>query len=171
MYFAYSWPRVLSTSGGTGQFLSLHLDHTYFIAVSEWSVQVWSGGQIRLRLGQHMLSQQEVQQYGQHVAACWCPERSSLAVLVSCCASVVALQVLASPAAAHAAIQRDPFHKPTTAYSPPPGCTPAAASILPDMPLVTDPQHQLHQQQVQQHAKLALLLFDQHLSACSPPCT
>uniref|UniRef100_A0A383V6J0 RIC1 C-terminal alpha solenoid region domain-containing protein n=1 Tax=Tetradesmus obliquus TaxID=3088 RepID=A0A383V6J0_TETOB len=30
-----------------------------------------------------MLSQQEVQQYGQHVAACWCPERSSLAVLTS----------------------------------------------------------------------------------------
>jgi hypothetical protein len=83
MYFAYSWPRVLSTSGGPGQFLSLHLDHSYFIAVSEWSVQVWSGGQVRLRLGQHMLSQQEVQQYGQHVGACWCPERSSLAVLVS----------------------------------------------------------------------------------------
>jgi hypothetical protein len=94
MYFAYSWPRVLSTSSGTGRFLSLHLDHTYFIAVSEWSVQVWSGGQVRLRLGQHMLSQQEVQQYGQHVGACWCPERSSLAVLVSLHAFMAPLHVL-----------------------------------------------------------------------------
>jgi hypothetical protein len=105
MYFAYSWPRVLSTSSGTGQFLSLHLDHTYFIAVSEWSVQVWSGGQVRLRLGQHMLSQQEVQQYGQHVAACWCPERSSLAVLVRIRAPDFALHVLAPLSAVPMAIQ------------------------------------------------------------------
>lgn len=83
MYIAYSWPKVLSTPGAHGQYISVHLDQTYFVAVSQWSVQVWSGGQTRLRLGQHTLTDEEAQQYGQHVSACWSTERSCLAALVS----------------------------------------------------------------------------------------
>lgn len=82
MYIAYSWPKVLSTPSAQGQYVHVHLDQTYFIAVAEWSVQIWSSGRSRLRLGYHILSEPEVAQYGHHLSACWCSQKNCLAALV-----------------------------------------------------------------------------------------
>lgn len=83
MYVGYSWPKVLQCPGPQGRYVAVFQDHTYLVAVSERSIVAWSSGHARVRLGQHNLSQQELEQYGRHVSACWSPERNAVAVLVS----------------------------------------------------------------------------------------
>lgn len=84
MYVGYSWPKVLQCPGLKGHYVAVFLDHTYLVAVSEDGVAVWSSGHARVRLGQHTLTEQELEQYGKQVAACWSPDRAAVAVLVSC---------------------------------------------------------------------------------------
>lgn len=83
MYVGYSWPKVLQCPGPQGRYVAVFLDHSYLVAVSEHYVAVWSSGHARIRLGQHTLTEQELELYGRHVAACWSSDRGSVAVLVS----------------------------------------------------------------------------------------
>eukprot|EP00879_Flechtneria_rotunda_P027415 GHRR01029366.1.p1 GENE.GHRR01029366.1~~GHRR01029366.1.p1 ORF type:complete len:171 (+),score=56.10 GHRR01029366.1:679-1191(+) len=83
MYVSFGWPRVLSVPGDNGRYIFVHLDQSHFLAVSETAVQVWSGGGMRVLLGQHVLSQQEQEQYGRQIAASWCSDKSSMAVVTA----------------------------------------------------------------------------------------
>jgi hypothetical protein len=84
MLFPWGWPTRLQTATSPHEsYIFLHADQEYVVAVTEVSVQVWSAGHQRVRLGQVHLSQEDVQTFGTHVAACWSPERARLAVLVS----------------------------------------------------------------------------------------
>lgn len=83
MYVGYGWPKVLQCPGPQGRYVGVFLDHSYLVAVTDSSVAVWSSGHARIRLGQHVLSEQEAEVYGRHVAACWSSDRGAVAVLVS----------------------------------------------------------------------------------------
>jgi hypothetical protein len=86
MYVGYSWPQVLAGSAASGgAHVAVFCDAAFLVAVSDMGVAVWAAGQARVRLGQHVLSPQEREQWGRHVAAAWCSERACLAVLVSWC--------------------------------------------------------------------------------------
>ncbi|KAF8071370.1 R06F6.8 [Scenedesmus sp. PABB004] len=84
MYIAYGWPRVLAAPlPGAGRHIALAADAEHCVGVSEWGVCVWTGGQVRLRLGEHALAGEEADAYGQHVAAEWCAERGCVAALTA----------------------------------------------------------------------------------------
>jgi hypothetical protein len=84
--FAYGWPKALNT-GATP------LDHEaiyccqasgeYVIAVFTATVQVWSGGQHRLKLGELHRTREQVEEEGANLRAHWCPQKRVLAVAVS----------------------------------------------------------------------------------------
>ena len=60
----------------------LFLDNDFFVAVSTVCIQLWSGGQHRVRLGILRRSQDSVQAEGLNRRAFWCGSRRLLAVLV-----------------------------------------------------------------------------------------
>lgn len=60
----------------------LFLDNEFFVAVSTVCIQLWSGGQHRVRLGILRRSQDSVQAEGLNRRAFWCGSRRLLAVLV-----------------------------------------------------------------------------------------
>jgi hypothetical protein len=83
MYFAYGWPRVaLSELGGNDSFIFVHAGEKHFLAVSRTCVQLWSGGQHRLKLSEVVRSEEDVRQEGWHLAALWSPTKATLAILV-----------------------------------------------------------------------------------------
>ena len=87
MYFPYGWPKAYATDPAChGEHLYVHSDHQYVIAVSSTSVQVWTGGQHRIRLGCFSKDAAAVEQEGCNVAAHWCPQKNCLSVLVGCSA-------------------------------------------------------------------------------------
>lgn len=69
----------------------LHLDQDFFVLVSTESIQVWSGGQQRVRLGVLKRDQASVAEEGLNRRAVWCPSRRLLAVLVRRCTCFRAL--------------------------------------------------------------------------------
>lgn len=82
MYFCYGWPKVLAVDSRREDVVYLHLDQDFFVLVSTESIQVWSGGQQRVRLGLLKRDQTSVAEEGLNRRAVWCPSRRLLAVLV-----------------------------------------------------------------------------------------
>jgi hypothetical protein len=82
-HIAYGWPRVLATES-CDDFVELHADGEYLVAVGPWTVQLWAAGQARVRLGGSELTPEEADSYGRHTHAVWCPDRRMLAALVRC---------------------------------------------------------------------------------------
>lgn len=85
MYFAYGWPKVLAVKeeGAVQEdIVYLFLDSDFFVAVSTVCIQLWSGGQHRVRLGILRRSQDSVKAEGLNRRAFWCGSRRLLAVLV-----------------------------------------------------------------------------------------
>lgn len=83
--FPYGWPAQLQPPAGgaaAGPTILLRADQEFVVAVTPRGVAVWSGAAQRVRLGAVHLSDDDVQAFGTHVAACWCPERARLAVVV-----------------------------------------------------------------------------------------
>lgn len=84
MYFAYGWPKLYATGcSSDDDFVLLQHCNPHLIAVTRTCVQVWSGGQHRIRLGQHSRPEADLESEGHNVRAFWCPPKSALAVLVS----------------------------------------------------------------------------------------
>lgn len=84
MFFAYGWPRALAAFEGAGQedVVYLHLDTDYCLIVSTGSVQIWTGGQHRIRLGHLAREETTLKNEGPNKCAYWCSSRRLLAVLV-----------------------------------------------------------------------------------------
>ncbi len=84
MFFAYGWPRALAAFEGAGQedVVYLHLDSDYSLIVSTGSVQIWTGGQHRIRLGHLAREETTLKNEGLNKCAYWCSSRRLLAVLV-----------------------------------------------------------------------------------------
>jgi hypothetical protein len=83
--FAYGWPRALATGGHppSGEVVYLSLGPDYLVIVFAGSIQIWTGGQHRIKLGELVRSPSSLQEEGVHTKAYWCPGRKCLAVLVS----------------------------------------------------------------------------------------
>lgn len=84
MYFPYSWPKAFAADHTCrGEYFYVHSDHQYVIAVSSASIQVWTGGQHRIRLGSYTKDADSLSCDGVNIAAHWCPQKNCLTVLVS----------------------------------------------------------------------------------------
>ena len=84
MYFAYGWPKVLSALDGAAQedVVYLHFDLDFLVIVSTTSIQLWTGGQHRVKLGQLVRDQPSLRAEGLNRRACWSSNKKLLAVLV-----------------------------------------------------------------------------------------
>lgn len=80
MYFALGWPRVLACR--PSDIVYLHLDAEHLVVVATDSVQLWTGGQHRVKLGRLVRDQESVQAEGLNRRACWLGSKRLLAVLV-----------------------------------------------------------------------------------------
>lgn len=85
MYFAYGWPKALAVQTGNGHedVVQISFSDDYLVIVSTGCVQIWSGGQLRLRLGQLRRDAESVKSDGLNRQAVWCSSRRLLGVLVS----------------------------------------------------------------------------------------
>lgn len=85
MYVAYGWPRVLSVKADSVQedVIHLSLNDDYLVAISTVSIQIWSGDQHRVMLGQLRRDAESITSDGLNRRAVWCGSRRLLAVLVS----------------------------------------------------------------------------------------
>ena len=88
MYFSYGWPKAHSTgtSASLGDAECIYCSQgtgDYVIAVFSSSIQVWSGGQHRVKLGELHRGQEAVEEEGSNLRAHWCPSKRVLAVAVS----------------------------------------------------------------------------------------
>ncbi|KAK9798509.1 hypothetical protein WJX73_005261 [Symbiochloris irregularis] len=83
MYFTYGWPKVLSAFPGDVQedIIYLHSDHDYLVIVSVTSIQLWTGGQHRVKRGQLTRDEASLKQEGLNRKACWSSSKKLLAVL------------------------------------------------------------------------------------------
>ncbi len=84
MYFAYGWPKTLAVKGGIDHEDVVHLclSDDYLVVVSTTCIQIWSGGQHRVRLGLLRRDVQSVNTDGLNRRAVWCSSRRLLGVLV-----------------------------------------------------------------------------------------
>lgn len=85
MYFTYGWPKVLSAFPGGVQedIIYLQSDHDYLVIVSVTSIQLWTGGQHRVKRGQLTRDEASLKAEGLNRKACWSSSKKLLAVLVS----------------------------------------------------------------------------------------
>lgn len=83
MYFAYGWPKMLSAVEGAGkeETVFLSIEGELALLVSTCCIQIWTGGQHRVKLGRHTRTEASVQAEGLNKRAYWCPSRRLLAVL------------------------------------------------------------------------------------------
>ena len=84
--FAYGWPKALNTGATPLDHEAIYCCQTsgeYVIAVFTATVQVWSSGQHRLKLGELHRTREQVEEEGANVRAHWCPQKRVLAVAVS----------------------------------------------------------------------------------------
>ena len=93
MYFAYGWPKVLATLNGASleDVVFLQSDLDFVIFVSTTSIQLWTGGQHRVRLGHLGRDQASIKAEGLNRKACWCSSKKLLAVLVRLCVTILSL--------------------------------------------------------------------------------
>lgn len=84
MYFAYGWPRVFDGIDDPQQkeIIYSSLGGHYLVVVSTTAIQVWSGGQDRVRLGCFLKKASAVQEEGEYFRASWNSTRHVLAILV-----------------------------------------------------------------------------------------
>lgn len=85
MYFSYGFPK--SYCLGNGDALPSTVVYTSFggdllVVVTSTSLQVWSGGQQRLKLGEVVRDEHVTKEEGCITCACWCPSRRVIAVAV-----------------------------------------------------------------------------------------
>ena len=86
MYFGYGWPKSLNTGVGPQDTEAIYLCQAsgeFVISVFTSTVQVWSGGQHRLKVGEVLRSSEQLALEGPFVRAHWCPQKRVLAVAVS----------------------------------------------------------------------------------------
>ncbi|PSC67405.1 Quino amine beta chain-like RIC1-like guanyl-nucleotide exchange factor [Micractinium conductrix] len=82
MYFCYGWPKALATGAGPadGEAIALWAGGEFIVAVYAGSIQVWSGGQHRLKRGELHRTPEAVEEEGPNLRAHWCPQKRVLAV-------------------------------------------------------------------------------------------
>ncbi|KAL4448516.1 hypothetical protein ABPG75_005735 [Micractinium tetrahymenae] len=82
MAHCWGWPKALATGAGPldAEAVALFAAGDYVIAVYTASLQVWAGGQHRLKLGELHRNQEQLEEEGPNLRAHWCPQKRVLAV-------------------------------------------------------------------------------------------
>eukprot|EP00899_Mesostigma_viride_P007295 jgi/Mesvir1/16567/Mv10107-RA.1 len=82
MYFSYGWPKVMQITVG-GEETGVHLSYGdgYFVLVTSSLIQVWSGTQHCVKLGEVARDRQSLEEDGINRHALWQPDTSTVAVL------------------------------------------------------------------------------------------
>lgn len=85
MAHCWGWPKALATGAEPhdAEAVALFAAGDYVIACYTASVQVWAGGQHRLKLGELHRSKEQLEEEGPNLRAHWCPQKRVLAVAVS----------------------------------------------------------------------------------------
>lgn len=85
-YFAWGWPKALLTGATPLDSEAIYVAQAsseYVVAVFNATIQVWSGGQHRVKLGELHRTPEAVAEEGANLRAHWCPQKRVLAVAVS----------------------------------------------------------------------------------------
>lgn len=85
MYISYGWPKVLAaldTGAKQEDVVYLAIDQDYFVIVSTSRIQVWTGGQHRVKLGTYTRGDESIKADGLNRKAFWSNSKRNLAVLV-----------------------------------------------------------------------------------------
>lgn len=87
-YVAFGFPKALKTGlGGSpddGEAIyASNVTADFVIVVFSSAVQVWSGSQHRVKLGEVLRTKEQLEEEGPNVRAHWCPQKRVLAVAVS----------------------------------------------------------------------------------------
>jgi hypothetical protein len=85
MYISFGWPKVLAAlEPGTTQEEVVHIavDQDFFVLVSTSRIQLWTGGQHRVKLGTYTRDADSIKADGLNRKAFWSTSKRSLAVLV-----------------------------------------------------------------------------------------
>lgn len=83
MYLTYGLPKIYSTGlTSSAGVVYLHLDGLYLVLVTDSAVQIYSGSQHRVKIGEYQKSDEDVSDEGVFFKASWCAARGALAVLV-----------------------------------------------------------------------------------------
>jgi hypothetical protein len=89
VYFAYGFPRALRTGCDAGPGADVVYasfgGSDYLAVVTTTAVQIWSGGQHRMKLGEITREEGSLALEGGNLCAAWCPSRRVVAVAVSAC--------------------------------------------------------------------------------------
>ncbi|GAB4817477.1 hypothetical protein N2152v2_004523 [Parachlorella kessleri] len=82
-YFAFGWPKALATGAvpESGEVVHVSLGADLLVIVFQGALQIWTGGQHRLKIGELVRSPASLQEEGLHTSAFWCPGRKCLAAL------------------------------------------------------------------------------------------
>ena len=85
MYISYGWPKVLAAlEPGSHQedVVYIAIDQDYFVLVSTSRIQVWTGGQHRVKLGTFTREEESIRADGLNRKAFWSSAKRNLAILV-----------------------------------------------------------------------------------------
>ncbi|PRW44970.1 RAB6A-GEF complex partner 1-like isoform A [Chlorella sorokiniana] len=83
MYFSYGWPRSLVTGATAADSEAIYAAQgagEYIVVVFNATIQIWSGGEHRLKLGELHRTPEALEEEGPNVRAHWCPQKRVLAV-------------------------------------------------------------------------------------------
>ena len=90
MYISYGWPKVLAAlepGCKHEEVVYIAIDQDYCVLVSTSRIQVWTGGQHRVKLGTYTREEGSIATDGLNRKAFWSSTKRNLAVLVSTAAS------------------------------------------------------------------------------------
>lgn len=89
MYFAYGCPKSYRLVARKGDRQDESVVYASFnrsdllVCVTPLRVQLWSGGQHRIKIGELVRDEDTIQRHGTNIRAWWCPARRVIAVAVS----------------------------------------------------------------------------------------
>ena len=87
MYFAYGFPksyRILADDDSSEEVVYASFNGSdNLVVVTSTTIQLWSGGQQKIKLGELIRDEESIEDEGVNIRAWWCPSRRVIAVAVS----------------------------------------------------------------------------------------
>lgn len=87
MYFAYGFPksyRILAGDNSNEEVVYASFNGSdNLVIVTSTTIQLWSGGQQKIKLGEFVRNEETIKEEGASMKAWWCPSRRAIAVAVS----------------------------------------------------------------------------------------
>jgi len=85
MYFSYGFPkafRLWDADQSPSDVVYTCFGGDFLVVVTTTTLQIWTGGQQRLKLGEFQRDKSSVEEEGRAICACWCPSKRVIAIAV-----------------------------------------------------------------------------------------